>query len=337
MLVVALVADRVADVVQQRRHLEVAAAPSAAAGAARPARRTGSARAGATCRACGSSKQKRRPDRQRRVRAAQWSLARLRPGGAAGPPAAPSRSPRSTAVTDSSRRCCATASRITAPATMMSARLRVEALAPLARASSPPASSTARVSWRARGVRRCPRAAAKPTTALMVPELPSARPGTPARRSGSASLAPPRARSSRISASCLRRHRPGGVEHLGQPHRAQRDAPQLVGPLARRRWRPRWSRRRCRCSSERARGGLPCSTPRQMRRASSLPETTSSVQPRLLAHARGRSRRGSCASRSALVATARTRALVAPAQRARSAAAWRAAGRPPRVGHGRRS
>ena len=37
--------------------------------------------------------------------------------------------------------------------------------------------------------------------------------------------------------------------------------------------------------SERADGGLPCSTPRQMRRASSMPETTSSSEPGLLADA----------------------------------------------------
>ena len=188
--VVPLVADRVADVVQQRRRLE-----------ARARRRRQLVQRGELVeqrqreprhlarvapRRSGSGG--RAPARPRR---SAWS-SRVEAGGGCRSRACPRAARGSTAVTDSSPRCCTSASRITAPATTMSARrgskrLRRWSGAIVGERPPPPARSAGR--WRAPS----PSAAAKPTTALMVPELPSAAP----RRARRSRRAAPRASASR--------------------------------------------------------------------------------------------------------------------------------------------
>jgi len=139
----------------------------------------------------------------------------------------------------------------------------------------------------------------------MVPELPIASSGAPGMRRGSVS-ATVSAAYWRIMRRCL-----GLTEPLASKISDRRTAPsdKLHSATGR-------SPRALAISvepppmsmtSDEVRSGLPRSTPRQVRRASSRPETTSSSSP---ASRRTRARISSllCASRTALVATARTRA-----------------------------
>ena len=98
----------------------------------------------------------------------------------------PSRSPRCTAVTDSSPRCFTSGSRMTAPATTISARRASKRL----RRCAGDMSTRSSTAWEICRAVACavPSEAAKPTTAPMVPELPSAARGAPAIRAGSPSV-----------------------------------------------------------------------------------------------------------------------------------------------------